>query len=447
MTTSNIRSMVSPLPSISVKEQMTDNSENKQLSTTSSIHVSKNWVLPERLKPGRKPVLRSGVTKPSATSSSSNRKSLASRLQLARSLLGTSRSLPSTGQSREETLVAPSPSDNKHDDDLSITDDITIEDGSSSSSGRGNDSAARRRKQNRDAQRAYRERKANRIHILEDTVSNLQTDVELWQTRCDNLVKEREEAKFALENALDENESLLRQIQLLKDEVIVRSASNESDKNSISFDKIENDSLNEMIQNFTPMKAIPLIKKNSNCKGNNSGDCCSKKKKMMKKDDLPDLKVWTPGSCDRCKADPNNKAFCKSIFKDNMNPSSTLPESIVNNSSGGDNSNIKQLPLSPSSIMSQETNKPCNDNPKKCCGNCPKEKKTKEYIPITDTYQRIRKHMTSQQDNTCISKLKNESNKNSTLINVLQNIATDLEVNGREIEVTSIEKALDNLEK
>mgnify|MGYP003362569376 FL=1 len=72
------------------------------------------------------------------------------------------------------------------------------------------------------------------------------------------------------------------------------------------------------------------------------------------------------------------------------------------------------------------------------------EKKT--YMAITDTYQRIRKHMTTQYDNECLSKLQAESNKNNTLITVLEKIATNLEINGREVEIKSVERALDGLD-
>ena len=423
------------LPSISVKDMNKNNDSN---TSTTSIHISKNWVLPERLKPGRKPVLRSGSEVSEVTSGT-----VGMREQLARSLLGTAPEPPAV---------------------ISNSGFNDIKEGSNSNEEKmTGDSAARRRKQNRDAQRAYRERKANRIHVLEDTVNNLKNDVEIWKLKFDNLFKEQQLTQDDLKETLKENINLSKQIKFLQNELSKnKNFINEQQKVLPLQSKIENNSLNEMIQNFTPMKAIPLLKRSSSsspkekCSGDGTSSCCTEKLKKQKlkqeqeetqtqtKNELPDMSVWTPGSCDNCKRDPGNKAFCQSIFKNNKNPQSNLPQFIKRSDS---NLNQKQLPASPVS-MSNESNissTTTNTSNSTCCGNCPKNKK--EYIPITDTYQRIRKHMTSQKDNNlCISKLQNETNKNSTLINVLQKIATNIEVNGREIEINSIEHALNNLQ-
>lgn len=415
------------LPSISVKDMNSTHHGTPPLSTT-SIHISKNWVLPERLKPGRKPVLRSG----SDTSGTTAAGSTVMRHQLARSLLGTA----------PEPEVAVS--------NIGFND---IKEDLNEEKPTGGDSTARRRKQNRDAQRAYRERKANRIHVLEDTVNNLKNDVEMWKLKFDSLFKEQQTTQDELKETLEENINLSRQINFLQNEL-----SNKDYIISPLQTKIENNSLNEMIQNFTPMKAIPLLKRtasNKQCSGDGTSSCCKGKLKEQKlkqeqenknknKNELPDMSVWTPGSCDNCKKDPGNKAFCQSIFKNNKNPQSNLPQFVKKTDSKLNQTQV-QLPASPVSLSNENSSNTTNTQNSTCCGNCPKSKK--EYIPITDTYQRIRKHMTSQKDNNlCISKLQNETNKNSTLINVLQKIATNIEVNGREIEINSIEHALNNLQ-
>ncbi|KAG0668664.1 hypothetical protein C6P45_004505 [Maudiozyma exigua] len=426
--------------------QSTSNDTSSKLSTT-SIHISKNWVLPERLKPGRKPVLRTGSDisnrNTSTTRSTGAQGSVVMRHQLARSLLGAD---------PEPTVTI-----------ASITNVNDMKDDSNDGKVNNGDSAARRRKQNRDAQRAYRERKANRIHVLEDTVNDLKKDVEMWKLKFDTLFKEQQFTQDELKQTLEENINLSNQINFLQNELNQNSTITKDSISIIPSNKIENNSLNEMIQNFTPMKAIPLLKRTSKekkCSGDGTSSCCKGKLKKQqdsiqieKKNELPDMSVWTPGSCDNCKRDPTNKAFCQSIFKNNTNPLSNLPQFVKkSDTTTASSSSQKQLPASPVSLSNESNNNIITPNPSSssgCCGNCPKKTK-KEYIPITDTYQRIRKHMTSQTNNNlCISKLQNESNKekNSTLINVLQKIATNIEVNGREIEINSIEHALNNLQQ
>lgn len=417
MTTSNIQTLINAAKNETETNLNLDDTKLPKLSTT-SIHISRDWVLPERSKPGRKPL----------TNFESQTKNIPS---LADNLLGTAiNSNPHSPSSRSNSSsISNSNSDSnspiqsqsvvKNSDDnnynISSQPDININEDEKldlSKSTNGNDSAARRRKQNRDAQRAYRERKANRIKVFEDTVHTLQINLDKWQSKYKNLANELNKNKLLLEKALLENETLKNQNETLQKNLEI----------SKKIATTNGNSLENMIQNFKPMQAIPL---NKNSKNN-----------------LPDLNVWKPGSCDRCKADPNNRAFCKSIFEKNNNPLSALP----NGYPGQQTSKTSCNSQGNSSSSCNKTNKAANKAKSGgCCSGCIKGKK--QYVPISDTYQRIRKHMTSKNENNCLSKLKDSSRDNSALSNVLEKIAVNLEINGREVEITSVEQAIDNINK
>ena len=550
-----------------------------QLST-SSIHISKNWVLPERLKPGRKPGSKAGGSQNSQNVLKQQPVQVSHphvrHSALASSLLGsgpaTLVSVEQPGSScsasnsdsnspiqmhptmeralSENYDIAPRPSavstvpvdslqgDSLQGDPLGSTGSSSttlIQESANASAleatprtGGSGDSVARRRKQNRDAQRAYRERKANRIHVLEDAVAGLQDELDAWRARANAAEQQVVQVSDQLAGALRENQELRVQAEMLRS------------RKRVQVDEVPS-SLENMIQNFTPMKAMPLLKKKKvdkselpdmsvwkpgscgNCKKdpNNKAFCKSifkgntnpnsslppqfeKLETEITSEGLPDMSVWKPGSCGNCKKDPNNKAFCKSIFKGNTNPNSSLPPNFekleteitsqslpdMNVWKPGSCANCKADPnnkafcksifkgnTNPNSSLPPKFKKmnisskktPCQGGSGPCCSGC-KDKKPgavqeisqpqlqetpqpqlqepekKTYMAITDTYQRIRKHMTTQYDNECLSKLQAESNKNNTLITVLEKIATNLEINGREVEIKSVERALDGLD-
>ncbi|GMM56218.1 Yap7 protein [Maudiozyma humilis] len=582
--------------------------------STSSIHVSKNWVLPERLKPGRRPGHRVATAAKGANGSPPARHSA-----LASSLLGsgpaqaaTSDDQPASGSRSASNSDSNSPIQALPSMDSALSENydiaprpLTTEGASDNTASleaaprTGGDSVARRRKQNRDAQRAYRERKANRIHVLEDTVAGLRADLDKWQTRAASAEQQVGQVSERLESAVRQNQELWAQVEAMREELGRASAG--SLYEPVDFNSpggAADSNLQELIQNFTPMKATPLLKKRktmeggsalpdmsvwkpgscgnckadpnnrafcksifkgnanpnsvlppkfkklqstevgsalpdrsvwkpgscANCKAdpNNKAFCKSifagnanpnstlppKFKKLESAETptatLPDMNVWKPGSCANCKADPNNKAFCKSIFAGNANPNSTLPPKFKKLESAeapsatlpdmnvwkpGSCANCKADPNNKAfckSIFAENTNPnstlppkfkkrdisapakktPCQGGSGPCCSGCkdkkmgavqeipqpqpqpqPQEPEPKTYMAITDTYQRIRKHMTSQYDNECLSKLQSESNKNTTLITVLEKIATNLEINGREVEIKSVERALDGLDR
>ncbi|CCD22993.1 Yap7p NDAI_0A08400 [Naumovozyma dairenensis CBS 421] len=67
------------------------------------------------------------------------------------------------------------------------------------------ESSAKRRKQNRDAQRAYRERNANKIQVLEKSVESLQMLVDSWEQKYSLLEKQSNDNKIELLNVINEN--------------------------------------------------------------------------------------------------------------------------------------------------------------------------------------------------------------------------------------------------
>ena len=522
--------------------------------STSSIHVSKNWVLPERLKPGRRPGHRVANAAKGASGSPTVRHSA-----LASSLLGSgpaqaasSDDQPASGSRSASNSDSNSPIQTLPSMDSALSENydiaprpLTTEGVASDNTASleaaprtGGDSVARRRKQNRDAQRAYRERKANRIHVLEDTVAGLRADLDKWQTRAASAEQQVGQVSERLASAVRQNQELWAQVEAMREELGRASAG--SLYEPVDFNSpggAADATLQELIQNFTPMKATPLLKKRKtmeggsalpdmsvwkpgscgNCKAdpNNKAFCKSifkgnanpnsvlpPKFKKLKSTEaasaLPDMSVWKPGSCANCKADPNNKAFCKSIFAGNANPNSTLPPKFKKLEAAdapaaalpdmsvwkpGSCANCKADPnnrafcksifkgnANPNSTLPPKFKKrdisapakktPCQGGSGPCCSGCkdkkmgavqeipqPQEPEQKTYMAITDTYQRIRKHMTSQYDNECLSKLQSESNKNTTLITVLEKIATNLEINGREVEIKSVERALDGLDR
>lgn len=179
----------------------------------SKVHISKNWKVPPRSKPGR----RRGVVHHSTT-------------------------LPPKKQEHSP-----------NEDD-----------------GCENHDQEKKKKQNRDAQRAYRERRANRIQELESTVETLQNMVKMWQKKCKAFEEELKQSNESIMNFKQENMVLRNTLEQQNSKKtanpIPRSPRKNINKKSsnpiispsehvmISLDPL----LQNMIKNFKPMKAVTL---------------------------------------------------------------------------------------------------------------------------------------------------------------------------------------------
>ncbi|CAI4065637.1 hypothetical protein SUVZ_09G1750 [Saccharomyces uvarum] len=95
----------------------------------------------------------------------------------------------------------------------------------------------KKKRQNRDAQRAYRERKNNKLHVLEDTIESLT-----------KIIKNYESKLTRLQNELQERNSENRALQLKLDALSSRQASVPA----------QDPILQNLIENFKPMRAIPI---------------------------------------------------------------------------------------------------------------------------------------------------------------------------------------------
>lgn len=144
-------------------------------------------------------------------------------------------------------------------------------DSSLDSSDNFDDSNERKKRLNRDAQRAYRERKNNKLQTLEDTIETLQGLVKTWQNKYRTLESRLSEKEKRIEIVNSEN-------QKLKKEINSSSISNKCPKcskhpckctlaNKISIVKsddlvlFDDPSLQALIDNFKPMKAVSLGKR------------------------------------------------------------------------------------------------------------------------------------------------------------------------------------------
>ncbi|KOG98906.1 Yap5p [Saccharomyces eubayanus] len=164
------------LPQIKPKE-----SKESNLALMSKIHVSKNWKLPPRL-PHR------------------------------------------AGQRRKRPL--PPHDEYEYEGE-----------GEGESTGTGNEELQKKKRQNRDAQRAYRERKNNKLQALEDTIESLSKVIRNYESKLSRLQHE-------LQDSNSEN----RALQSKLDALTSRQASMPA----------QDPILQNLIENFKPMKAIPI---------------------------------------------------------------------------------------------------------------------------------------------------------------------------------------------
>lgn len=201
------------------------------LQHSSNLQISKDWQLPDRLKPGRKPIVKnelseeiklhcrgSGTSRSNSDcSSTSSTSSLSSNSDDNMANISSSISSSANHTSSGSGMINDNCNNNNAMTVHNIThaganNDMAMGATSPQSPCEGNkvDSVARRRKQNRDAQRAYRERKANRIQVLEKNVNYLKSLVADWENKYNNLKISYDENNIKLTSALE-------QISYLKD--------------------------------------------------------------------------------------------------------------------------------------------------------------------------------------------------------------------------------------
>lgn len=189
----------------------------------SKVHLSKNWKIPPRLKPGRRPDPRSDV---------------------------------------KNTLGNETEPNGKESNGFEYA------------------SQEKRKIQNRDAQRAYRERRANRIDELEGTVETLQNMVKSWRKKCKATQEELLQSNKIIYNLRKENKQLKDNVEQLelktaskaltktprrvkKTSISPAQSSDSNESNTCSNDSMLflNPVLQNVIKNFKPMKAVTLKKR------------------------------------------------------------------------------------------------------------------------------------------------------------------------------------------
>lgn len=205
-------------------------SPDVSISTSGSpaIKLSKNWELPQRLKPGRKP-------KPKRVDSPANNNA-SSKIKKA----------PASNQNNQMATK-----DNGNEDassNLGKSDD----EGNESGDENGVDSVEKRRRQNRDAQRAYRERRTTRIQVLEKKVEMLHNLVDDWQKKYKRLESEFSDTKENLQKSIALNNELKKALPSIVNTPFQQQPENQPE-NPIS--------ILEMVENFKPMGAVNLKKR------------------------------------------------------------------------------------------------------------------------------------------------------------------------------------------
>lgn len=108
--------------------------------------------------------------------------------------------------------------------------------------------SARRRKQNREAQRAYRERKASRIQDLERNVETLNGLLKSWEKKYKELETEYSLVKSELSRTTEENRYL-------------KSLNPTNNVGDDSQNMIMSTKLNDVLENFKPVKAVSYVRK------------------------------------------------------------------------------------------------------------------------------------------------------------------------------------------
>ncbi|CAR29250.1 hypothetical protein ZYGR_0Z01720 [Zygosaccharomyces rouxii] len=403
--------------------------------TISKVHISKNWKLPPRLKPGRRP------------------------------------------QIKLKDL---------DEDECSTPEDET-----------------KKKKQNRDAQRAYRERRANRLQELEDTVNTLRNAMKNWKRRCMDLEAE-------LQDARKDNSSLKHQLDMIRSNLCNDCLKDPCICHNESVTLLQDPFLQNMVKNFKPMKAVNLKKRKlsssklsespapqqhivsvasggcgfcsdrttcvckdlevsdteqheiqqqqhleesvtatlGHCSSNDKGHCknCSDiDKSCISTESAPapakttqksTSANWEPGSCAQCQADPASKVFCKSI----CNSANIIAAVEVGGKKDDCSSNLAFEPGSCSQCQVDPQHKEfCEavfSNGEQQLN--ADEKADTDLIPVSHAYQRIKNYMTDG----------NIENVHSNLsLPPMKQIASGIRIRGREVESKSVDDALRDMDK
>ncbi|KAL3232691.1 AP-1-like transcription factor YAP5 [Nakaseomyces bracarensis] len=129
-------------------------------------------------------------------------------------------------------------------------------------------SQSKKKKQNREAQRAYRERSKNRLQALEENVETLQAMVRSWQNKYKKLAQQYDDLKTEsskkikdLEREVQENKDDKKCFICMKNADIddIKRNAKETDLKPIFTD----DFLNQAIKNFKPIPAVSIKSANN----------------------------------------------------------------------------------------------------------------------------------------------------------------------------------------
>ncbi|EDO19629.1 hypothetical protein Kpol_1018p169 [Vanderwaltozyma polyspora DSM 70294] len=122
------------------------------------------------------------------------------------------------------------------------------------------DVVSKKRQLNRDAQRAFRERKEKKIQDLEDTIDTLQMLVKSWEKRYNQIELDLKIAKEQADELKKENISLKTSL-VVNNEKTSNMKRIRTTKVVKQPGAISNKKLKDMINNFTPIKSVSLKKK------------------------------------------------------------------------------------------------------------------------------------------------------------------------------------------
>ncbi|CAI4036294.1 hypothetical protein SMKI_15G1330 [Saccharomyces mikatae IFO 1815] len=483
---------------------LSPSSPNVHINTSGipAIKLSKNWELPQRLKPGRKPKF-----KRADVSANNNPTSKVKKVSIS---------------NQKDQMTTREYGNEDIKDSLGKFDD----EGNASGEENGVDSVEKRRRQNRDAQRAYRERRTTRIQVLEEKVEMLHNLVDDWQKKYKRLECEFSETKEKLHESLALNNELRKNLQLIVPTSFQQQSHNLPD-NSVS--------MMEMVENFKPMGAVNLKKRKaeralltshmsailtdqslseidiandyqysnnrqfssrnsslddpinspiSSCSsshnayvgsGNKKSKCCGNKDHMKlaiccnQKNSITSPLV--PGCCSSKKIESDgNKLISKCCEdKEKIDDSENKPitkedgswipgsckqcrsdpqsrsfcQSLSNGRSSGSfssNSGLStDLDEQQTDVRYSSIKLPEISSSRSAQSNLASD--TKKYLPISCTYQKIREHM---QKNKSVQE---QVNTEGSVSSVLANIASGLNVRGQKVELQSIKDALHKMDK
>lgn len=143
--------------------------------------------------------------------------------------------------------------------------------------------------------------------------------------------------------------------------------------------------------------------------------------------------TWEPGSCPQCQADPASKAFCKSV----CNPATIMTEIESNRSKHRSCQDAAEPGTCEQCLEDPDRKEFCEAVFLNKLQTSASENKA-DLIPVSDAYQRIRNYMRSEE-------LKNHDSR--PLLLPLRQIASGLRVRGREVDSKSVDDALRDMDK